>query len=164
MTPTYPEGFIQIVPFGPFAAEIFENLKYLRLKYLKYWWLKYQSFDGNSSGQGFAVLSHSTWLGSLAWSWCKSVPDRRRHKHTWEICSLNEVEIRFVGILVFCLNVWYSHPVALSRPRNITVHQLIQLLGPARFVSSTSLPEKSPWLKESSSSADAILFCIPPWA
>ena len=60
MTPIYPEGFIQIVPFGPFAAEIFENLKYLRLKYLKYWWLKYQSFDGNSSGQGFAVLSQST--------------------------------------------------------------------------------------------------------
>ena len=34
MTPTYPEGFIQIVPFAPFAAEIFEYLKYLRLKYL----------------------------------------------------------------------------------------------------------------------------------
>ena len=138
MTPTYSEGFIQIVPFGPFAAE--------RLSLM---------------GTAKKCL---TWLGSLAWSWCKSVPDRRRHKRTWEICSLNEVEIRFVGILVFCLNVWYSHPVALSRPRNITVHQLIQLLGPARFVSSTSLPEKSPWLKESSSSADAILFCIPPWA
>ena len=67
-----------------------------------------------------------------------------------------------IHLLVLGLNVRDSHPVALSRPRNITVHQLIQLLGPARFVSSTSLPEKSPWLKESSSSANAILFCVPP--
>ena len=127
MTPIYPEGFIQIVPFAPFAAEIFNLMGTACRRCVQ------------CSLKQCPLPDWVTWpevgVSQLLIVWCINIPEQ----------YIPSVHCSWMGhhILVFCLNIWDSDPIALSRPGDIAVHQLIQLLRPVNFVSLTFQLEQS---------------------
>ena len=81
-------------------------------------------FDGNSSCQISPVLSaviRFTWWDSLAWSLCKTAPGHQRRKHTWCKALHRLVRMR-QDLLVFRLDIWDAHPIALAGTRHVAVH------------------------------------------